>query len=194
MRNRFLKFTSLLSILVGVCTFACYDQFFDEGHVDITLAADWQRLSTQDKLSRLGGLLSRDAPFSLLAEIKQFKIRRQLRKMIVRKEDEVLGEGFNYRLGFRYDLGWEELSLLGLAGFTSVWTLYVAGRIIILVIPPALMMRFPLHPLRGRTKPFNLRKKYRTASLSSDKITSVNLLVHQEERKKPGKPRAVWID
>jgi len=101
----FLKFTLVLSILVGAIIPVCHERFFDKSDIDVTLPENWRRISTQEKLDSLGGLLSKDAPFSLLSEIKQFKIRRQLKKMIVDKEDEVLRDGFNYSFGFRFYLG-----------------------------------------------------------------------------------------
>ncbi len=166
MRSSFLKFTLLLSILAGASTFAYYDRFFDKHDIDVTLPENWRRMSTQEKLDRLDGLLSKSALFSPLSEIEQFKLRRRLRKMIVDRDDEVLGNGFNYRLGFHYDLGWKELSLLGLAGFASVWIVYAMASIIILLIP------------RGITEP----------SLS---LPSSGRVRYPE---RPPKPRAVWID
>lgn len=193
-RNSFLQFTLLLSILVGACTFTCYGQFFNKSDVDVTLPENWRRMSTQEKLDSLGGLLSNGVPFSPLSEIKQFKIRRQLKKMIVDKGDEVLGDGFNYRFGFRYDLGWEELSFLGLAGFASVWMLYVAVRIIILLIPPAPVIHFPSLPVGGRIESLNFHGRRQTGFFPSIKKTLFGLLVLKEHPKRPGKPRAVWID
>ena len=151
-------------------------------------------MSTQEKVDSLGGLLSKDAPFSPLSEVKEFKFRRQLKKMIVDKEDEVLGDGFNYRFGFRYYLGWKELSLLGLAGFASVWMLYVAVRIIILLIPPAPVIHFPSLPVGGRIESLNFHGRRQTGFFPSIKKTLFGLLVLKEHPKRPGKPRAVWID
>ncbi len=110
--------------------------------------------------------------------------------MIVDKEDEVFEDGFNYRFGFRYDLGWEELSLLGLAGFASVWMLYVAARIIILLIPPVQMIPFPSLPVGGRIESLNFHGRRQTGI----KKTLFSFLVLKEHPKRPGKPRAVWID
>jgi hypothetical protein len=190
----FLKFTLVLSVLVGAITPICHDRFFDESEIDGTLPENWKRISTQEKLDSVGGLLSKDTPFSLLSEIKQFKIRKQLKKMIVAKEDEVLRDGFNYRFGFRFYLGWEELSLLGLAGFASVWILYVAVRVIILLIPSAPVIHFPSLPLSGRIESLNFHMGCQPASLSSVKITLLGFLVLEEGPKRPGKPGAVWID
>ena len=193
-RKGFPKFTLALSILVGVCTFICHDRFFDKNEIDVTLPDNWNRMSTQEKLDRLGGLMSRDAPFSLLPEIKQFKIRRQLKKMVVDKEDEVLRDGFHYSFGFHFNLGREELSLLGLAGFISVWVLYIAVRVIILLILSAPMIHFPLPPLRTRIKFLNFRQRHKLASFLGVRITLFSFLVREEEPKRPAKPRAVWID
>jgi len=190
----FLKFTLVLSIFVGAFTSICHERFFDQSDIDVTLPENWQRISTQEKLDSLGGLLSKDAPFSLLSEIKQFKIRRQLKKMIVDKEDEVLRDGFQYRFGFRYHLGWEELSLLGSAGFASVWVLYVAVRVIILLIPPVPMIHFPSPALSGRIEFLNFHTGYKPASLLGVKITLFNFLDLEEGPKRPAKPAAVWID
>jgi hypothetical protein len=193
-RKGFLKFTLVLSVLVGAITPICHERFFDESEIDVTLPENWKRISTQEKLDSLGGLLSKDAPFSLLSEIKQFKIRKQLKKMIVDKEDEVLRDGFNYRFGFRFYLGWEELSLLGLAGFASVWILYGAVRVIILLIPSAPMTPFPSPALSGRIESLDFHMGYEPAFLSGVKITLFSFLVLEEGLKRPAKPRAVWID
>jgi len=190
----FLKFTLVLSILVGAIIPVCHERFFDKSDIDVTLPENWRRISTREKLDSLGGLLSKDAPFSLLSEIKQFKIRRQLKKMIVDKEDEVLRDGFTYSFGFHFYLGWEELSLLGLAGFASVWILYVAVRVIILLIPSAPMIHFASLPLSGRIESLNFHRGCQPASLPGVKITLFGFLVLEEGPKRPGKPGAVWID
>ena len=181
-------------MLVGVITPICHERFFDKNEIDVNLPENWNRMSTQEKLDRLGGLLSKNTPFFLLSEIKQLNIRRHLKKMIVDKEDEVLRDGFNYRFGFRFHLGWKELSLLGLAGFASVWMLYVAVRVIILLIPYAPMIRFPSPPLRGRIESLNFHMGYKPTSLPGVKITLFSFLVLEEGLKRPPKPRAVWID
>src|SRR4030042_2464678 len=146
MRNGSLQFRVLLSILVGVIPPIFHERFFDKNEIDVTLPDNWNRISTQEKLDHLGGLLSKNAPFFLPSEIKQFKIRRQLKKMIVDKEDEALRDGFHYSFGFHFNLGREELGLLGLAGFSSFWILYVVMRGIIFLIPPAPVIHFPLPP------------------------------------------------
>jgi hypothetical protein len=179
-KKGFLKFTLALSILVGATTLICHEQFFDENEVEVNLPENWKRMSTEERLNRLGGLLSKDAPLPLLSEIKQLNIRRQLRRMIVDKEDEVLRDGFNYSFGFHFHLGWEELSLLGLAGFASIWMLYAAVRVILLLIPSAPMIYFP-SPLKP-------------APLPSVKIKLFGFLVLEEGPQRPRKPTAVWID
>lgn len=175
MRNGFLKFTLLLSILVGVIPPIFHERLFDKNEVDITLPDRWNQMSTREKLDCVGELLSKNESLFLLSEIKQLNVRRHLRKMIVDNEDAVLRNGFQYTFGFRYDLGWKELSLLGAAGFASVWALYAVTNVIILLIPSKVMVHFPMPPLRGRIK-------------------SLNFLFHDKEPRRPPKPTAVWID
>jgi hypothetical protein len=163
MQNRCFKAALVFSTLAGACTVACYGQFFSTGCVDVILPENWQRMSAQEKLDSLGGLLSEGSLFIPISEIEQFKIRRQLKKMIVNREDAVLGDGFNYRFGFRYDLGWEELSLLGLVGFASVWMLYVAARTILLLVPTVKGIRFRLLPSDGRRRSLNVDKRRETS-------------------------------
>lgn len=193
MRNGFLKVTLLLSILVGLIPLIFHERFFDKNEIEVTLPDNWNRMSTQEKLDHLGGFLSRSAPSFLLSEIKQLNIRRHLKKMIVNNKDNVLRDGFHYSLGFHFNLGKEELSLLGLAGFTSVWILYVVVRVTIFLIPSALMICFPLPPLRQRIK-IIFREKYKPASFLGVKIRLFSFLVLREGSKRPAKPRAVWID
>ena len=193
-RIGFLKFTLVLSILVGAITPICHEWFFDKNEIDVDLPENWKRMSTQEKLDSLGGLLSKDAPFFLLSEIKQLNIRKQLKKLIVDKEDEVLRDGFKYSFGFRFHLGWEELSLLGLAGFASVWIMYVSVRVIILLIPSAPIIHFPSPPLSDRIESLNFHMWSKPASLPSVKITLFGFLALVERPKRPGKPGAVWID
>jgi hypothetical protein len=194
MRNGFLKFTLLLSILVGVIPPIFHERFLDKNEIDVTLPDNWNRMSTQEKLDRLDGLLSKNAPFFLLSEIKQLDIRRHLKKMIVNNKDEVLRDGFHYSFGFHFNLGREELSLLSLAGFASVWVLYLVMRGIIFLIPSAPMIHFLLPPLRERIKFLNFRRKYKLASFLGVKPTLFDFLVREGEPKRPPKPRAVWID
>jgi hypothetical protein len=193
-RKGFLEFTLVLSLLVGVVTPICHEWFFDQSEIDVHLPENWKRMSAQKKLDSLGAILSKDAPFFLLSEIKQLNIRRQLKKMIIDKEDEVLRDGFKYSFGFCFDLGWEELSLLGLAGFASVWILYVSVRVIILLIPSAPMIHFPSPPLRGRIESLNFYMWHKPAFPPGVKINLFGFLVLEEGPKRPGKPGAVWID
>ena len=193
-RKDFLKFTVVLSLLVGVITPICHNRFFDQSEIGVTLPENWKRMSAQEKLDSLGGLLSKDAPFFLLSEIKQLTIRRQLRKMIVDKEDEVLRDGFKYSFSFRSYLGWEELSLLGLAGFAFVWMIYVSVRAIIFFIPSAPMVLFPSPPWNDRIETLNFHLWRKPARLPSIKITLFGFLSFEEGPKRPEKPGAVWID
>jgi hypothetical protein len=194
MRNRFLKFTLLLSILVGVIPPIFHERFFDENEIDVTLPDNWNRMSTQEKLDRFDELLSKNAPFFVLSEIKQLNIRRHLKKMIVNNKDEVLRDGFHYRFGFHFSLGNEELSLLGLAGFTSVWVLYIAVRMIIFLISSAPMIDFPSPAATDRIEFPNFDTEYKPSSLLGVKITLFGFLVLREGLKRPAKPRAAWID
>jgi len=193
-RKDFFRFTLVLSILIGAITPLCYEWFFDKCEINVDLPENWKRMSTQEKLDSLGGLLSKDTPFFLLSEIKQLNVRRQLKKMIVDKEDEVLRDGFTYSFRFYFYLGWEELSLLGLAGFASVWILYASARAIILLIPSAPMIHFPSPPLRDRTESLNLPIECKPPRLPSVKMTLFGFLALEEGPKKPMRPRAVWID
>jgi len=193
-RKGFLEFTLVLSLLVGAIAPVFHERFFDWSEIDVNLPENWKRMSTQEKLDSLGGLLSKDAPSFLLPEIKQLNIRRQLKKMIVGREDEVLRDGFNYSFGFRFHLGWEELSLLGFAGFASVWILYGAVRVIILLIPSTPMIHFPSPPLGGRIESLDFRKGYKPPFLSDVKITLFGFLVLEEGPKRPARPGTVWID
>ena len=193
-RKDFLRFTLVLSILIGAIPPLCHEWFFDKCEINVDLPENWKRMSTQEKLDSLGGLLSKDTPFFLLSEIKQFNVRRQLKKMIVDKEDEVLRDGFTYSFSFRFYLGWEELSLLGLAGFASVWILYVSARAIVLLIPSAPMIHFPSPPLRDRIESLNFHIGCNPVRLPSVKITLFGFLALEEGPKKPMRPRAVWID
>ena len=114
--------------------------------VDVTLPENWKRMTIQEKLNNLDGLLSKDATFFLISRIKQSTIRRQFKKMIVDKEDELLRDGCHYSFGFCYHVGWEKLGLLGLVGFASVWMIYALARGVILLIPYALIKHFPSPP------------------------------------------------
>jgi hypothetical protein len=193
-RKGFFRFTLVLSILVGTIPPLCHEWFFDKGEVDIDLPENWRRMSIQDKLNSLDGLLSKKAPFFLLSEIKQFNIRRQLRKMIVDKEDGVLRDGFKYRFSFRFYVGWEELGLLGGLGFASVWMIYACVRMVTPLIPYKPMIHFPSLPLRERVESLHFPMGCETGGLASVKITLFFFLALEERPKRPEKPRAVWID
>ena len=194
MQKGFLKFTLGLSIFVGVFTSVGHELFFDKTDIDITLPENWQQMSTQEKLDGFGGLLLKDAPFSLLSEIKQFKIRSQLKKMIRDKEDLVLRDGFNYNFGFHFYLGWEELTLLGLAGFASIWILCIVGRVIILLIPSVRTVHFLSLPSSGPIEFLDFDVSCKPALPLRVKITLFRFLVLEESPKRPGKPGAAWID
>ncbi len=194
MRNRLLKFTLLLSILVGVIPPILHERFFNKNEIDVTLPDNWNQISTQEKLDRLDELLSKNTPLPLLSEIKQLNIRRHLKKMIVDNKDQVLRDGFHYSFGFHFSLGSDELSLLGLAGFAFVWVLYVAVRMIIFLISSAPMIYFPSPAAAGRIEFHNFDTEYKPSSLLGVKITLFGFLVLREGLKRPAKPRAAWID
>ena len=190
----FIRFTLVLSILVGTIPPLCHEWFFDKGDVDIDLPENWRQMSIQDKLNSLDGHLSKNAPFFLLSEIKQFNIRRQLRKMIVDKEDGALRDGFKYNFSFRFYVGWKELVLLGCVGFVSVWMIYACVRMFTLCIQHAPMIHFPSLPSSGRVESLHFPMGCETGGLASVKITLFFFLALEERPKKPEKPRAVWID
>jgi hypothetical protein len=114
--------------------------------------------------------------------------------MIVEKEDEVLRDGFKYSFGFLSYGGWEESSLLGLAGFASVWIIYILLRGVILLIPSAPIVHFPSPPLNGRLESLNFHMGCGPARRSSVEITLFGFLALEERPKRPKKPGAVWID
>ena len=115
MRKGVFGFTLILSILFG--TMPSLYWYFEESQVDIKLPENWKEMSDQGKLNSLDGLLLKNATFPLISKIKQLSIRRQFKKMVVGKQDEVLRDGFGYSFGFRFYVGWKELGLLGLVGF-----------------------------------------------------------------------------
>jgi hypothetical protein len=172
----------------------CHEWFFDKGEVNIDLPEDWSRMSIQDKLNSLDGDLSNNTPFYLLSKIKQFNIKRQLRKIIVHKEDEILRDGFRYNFSFLFYVGWKELVLLGCVGFISVWILYASVRLFTLWIPYAPMIHLPSWPSGGRVESLHFPVGYGTGSLASVKITLFYFLALEERPKRPEKPKAVWID
>ncbi len=194
MQNRFFKVALVFSILAGACTAACYGRFFSTASVDVILPENWQRMSAQEKLESLGSLLSKGSLFIPISEIKQVKIRRQLKKMIVNGKDAVLEDGFNYRFSFRYDLGWEELSLLGVVGFASVWMLYVAARTIVLLVPAVTGISFRSLPSDVWVASLNPDRRREIDFLPSVKKGGFSFFAPPKSPKRPEKPRAVWID
>lgn len=149
-RKGFFGLTLILSILLGTILPLCHQWYFKESQVDINLPENWKEMSDQDKWNSLDGLLLKNATFPLLSKIKQLSIRRQLKKMVVSKQDEVLRDGFGYSFGFRFYVGWKELGLLGLVGFASVWMIYAVVRVVAFLIPSAPIIHFPSPPLRPK--------------------------------------------
>jgi hypothetical protein len=145
-------------------------------------------------LDSLDGLLSKNEAFFLLSRIKQFRIRIQLRKMIVDKKDELLKDGAQYSFGFRYDVGWLEAGLLGLVGFASVWMIYASVRVATLLIPREPIIYFPSHRLSGRVESLHFPTQRAPLGLTGVRITLFGFLVLEEGPKRPKKPAAVWID
>jgi hypothetical protein len=172
----------------------CHESFFDKSEVDVNLPENWKRMSIQEKLSSLDGLLSKNTAFLPLSKIKQFNIRKQLTKLIIGKEDDVLRDGFHYSFGFRFDMGWKELSLLGVAGFASVWIIYMVVSMTILLIPYTPMIHFPSTPLGGRIESLNFLLRREPVSLASVRMTLFSFLVLEERPKGPRRPNAIWID
>lgn len=189
----FFRFTLVLSILVGTIIPLCHE-WFDKSEVDVDLPQIWKRMSIQEKLDSLDELLSKKAAFCWLSKIKQFNIRRQLRKMIVDKQDEVLRVGFRYSFSFRFYIGWKELGLLGLVGFASVWIIYAVVEVVIRLIPSAPIIHFPSPPLTGRVESLNFPIGCGPVGLPSVRITLFGFLALEERPKRPHKPGAVWID
>ncbi len=64
-RKGILRLTLVLSILVGTMAPLCHESIFDKNEVDIDLPDNWKRISIQEKLNGLDGLLSRNATFPL---------------------------------------------------------------------------------------------------------------------------------
>jgi hypothetical protein len=189
----FFRFILILSVLAGTIIPLCHE-WFDKSEVDVDLPQNWKRMSIKEKLDSLDGLLSKNATFYLLSKIKQLNIRRQLRKMIIDKEDEVLRDGLKYSFGFRFYVGWKELGLLGLVGFVSVWIIYGVVKVVILLIPSAPIIHFPSPPLTGRVESLNFPIWCGPLGLPSVRITLFGFLALEERPKRPKKPGAVWID
>ena len=193
-RENLLKLSLILSILIGVMIPVFHERFFDPINVDVHLPENWRRMSTQEKLDCMGGLLSADTPFPLLAKIRQWNIKKQFKKMIVDKRDEVLRDGFQYRFSFRYHLGREELSLLGLAGLALVWMMYLSVRAIVFFIPSAPIVLYPLSPWKDRIETLQIGLSRQPDRLPGAPIPLPGLLSYEGGTKRPEKPRAVWID
>ncbi|OGP88922.1 MAG: hypothetical protein A2157_01395 [Deltaproteobacteria bacterium RBG_16_47_11] len=194
LRKSLFRFMWVFSILVGAMLPICYEPFFDKSEVDITLPENWKRMPIPEKLNSLDGLLSKNTAFPPLSQIKQLNIRRQLTKMIVGKEDEVLRDGFNYSFGFRFDMGWKELGLLIVAGFASVWIIYMVIRVVTLLTPSTPMIHFPSPPLGGQVESLNFLMRREPVGLASIRITLFSFLVFEERSQGPRRPSAVWID
>jgi len=193
-RKVFFGLTLVLSILVGTITPLYHEWLFDKTEVGVTLPENWKRMSVQEKLDSLDGLLSKNATFYLVSKIRQLDIRRQLTKMIVDKEDDVLREGCKYSFGFRFYVGWEALGLLGLLAFASVWAIYGSVRVVTLLIPSTPLIRFPSPALRGRAESLNFPMWREPAGFASVRITLFRFLALEERPQRPRKPAAVWID
>jgi hypothetical protein len=192
-RKGYFRLTLGFSIFVGIIIFLYHGWFFDKIEVDVTLPENWKGMTLQEKLDNLDGLLSKDATFFPISRIKQSGIRRQFKKMIVGKEDELLRDGCHYSFAFCYHVGWEKLGLLGLVGFASVWMIYGLARGVILLIPYTLIKYFPSPPSKeGVACPGFLTVSGQTGL---DSVSETPLLPALEERpKKPRKPEALWID
>ena len=189
----YMRFTLVLSIFVGIIIPLYQECFFDKSEVDINLPENWKRMSIQEKLNSLDKISSKDSPFLPLDKIKQFKMRRQLKKMIVNKKDEVLRDGFHYSFSFGFNIGWEELSLLGLIGFVAVWMIYALARGVVLLIPYTPMRHFPLPPSKVRLE--SLKFPILGEPVSPDSVRKTPIVLAPEEPpKRPRKPGAVWID
>ncbi len=80
-RKGILRLTLVLSILVGTMASLCHERIFDKNEVDIDLPEDWKRMSIQEKLNGLDGLLSRNVTFPLATKFKQLNIRKTRSRM-----------------------------------------------------------------------------------------------------------------
>jgi hypothetical protein len=193
-RKGFFIFTLVLSILVGITIPLGHERFFGKSEVDVTLPDNWKRMSIQEKFNSLDGLLSKNATFFLVSKIRQLNIRRQLTKMIINKEDDILRGEHQYRFAFRFYVGWEALGLLGLVGFVSVWVIYGSARVVALLIPSAPLKHFPSPALWGRVESLNFPAWREPVGLTSVRTTLSGSLALEERPKRPRKPGAVWID
>jgi hypothetical protein len=189
----YFRFTLVLSILVGAITPFCHE-WVDKNEVDVELPENWKRISIQEKLNNVDGLFLKRATFFPLSKIKQLNIRRQFKKKIVDKEDELLKDGFKYSFSFRFYVGWEELGLLSLVGFASVWMIYAVVRGATLLIPSAPILHFPSSHFPGRVESLHIPIGRGPVSLASIRITLFGFLALEERPQRPKKPGAVWID
>lgn len=194
LKKTLFRFTLVLSILVGAGLPICHEWFLDKSEVDVTLPENWKQLSIQEKLNSLDGLLSNQATFSPLSKITQFSIRRHLKMVIIGKEDEVLREGYHYRLGFRFDIGWKELSLLGITGFASAWVIYLAIKGVIFLMPYTPIIHLPSPPSSRRLESLHFLMRPESVRPVNIRITLFSFLVLEEQPNRPKKPSAVWID
>lgn len=188
------RFTLVISILVGAGLPLCHEWFSDKNEVNVTLPRNWKQMSVQEKLNSLDGLLSKKATFSPLSKITQLNIRRHLKKVVIGKEDMALREGFHYSFSFRFDIGWKELSLLGITGFASIWVIYLAIQGIIFLIPYTPTIHFSSPPRGGRVESLHFLMRPEPASLVNVRVTLFSFLVLEERRDRPKKPSAVFID
>jgi hypothetical protein len=191
----YFRFAWIFSLLVGIIILLYYGWFFDKNEVNINLPENWKRLSFQEKLDNLDEILSKDGPFFLISKIRHLRIRRQLKKMIVDKEDEWLQAGSHYSFIFCFNLGWEELGLLGLVGFASVWMIVGLARGVVLMIPYAYapLRHFPSLPSNEGIESPPLPILSEPTGFDSVRQTSI-LLAPEERPKRPRKPAAVWIE
>jgi hypothetical protein len=195
LRKGYFRFAWVFSLLVGIIVFLFYGWFFNKNEVNIHIPENWKRMSFQEKLDNLDEILSKDGPFYLISKIKHLKIRRQFKKMIVDKEDELLQEGSHYSFSFRIDMGWEELGLLGLVGFASVWMIVALARGVVLMIPYAYapIKHFPSLPSNEGVESLPLPILSEPAGFDSVRETPM-ILAPEERPKRPRKPGAVWIE
>jgi hypothetical protein len=193
-RKSIFRFTLVLSVVVGIIIPLGHEWFFGKSEIDITLPDNWKRMSIQEKLNSLDGLLSKNEIFFLVSKIRQLNIRRQLTKMIINKEDDILRGGCQYRFAFRFYVGWEPLGLLGMVGFVLVWVIYGSARVVTLLIPSAPLKHFPSPALRGRVESLNFPARREPKGLAGFRVTLFGSLALEERPKRPRKPAAVWID
>jgi hypothetical protein len=194
MHKIFLGLTLVLSLLAGIIIPLYHERLFGQCEVDITLSENWKRISVQEKLDNLNRLLSKNTVFPLVSEIRQLSIRRQFIKMIADQEDDILKAGRQYRVAFHFSVGWKELALLGLIGFTSVWVIYGSVRALTLLIPIPPLRHFPSPTLEEQVESLHFPGWREPEGLPSVRITLFGFLALEERPKRLKKPAAVWID